>query len=822
VGNVAVMKLMPQLCDLALFEPLGDRSLKQFLVQIALSSCTDAMAISFFVRSAQEAAPRAARNLLEVLDALVFGTFYSNTNRLEHTLSTPDLSSADAGTLKEEHLPGEGDLQAGGGVRAPKVAAQAAGEDADGAAAAAARPAAGHHLGALTHSHSMPSVSSPLQLDPAGTPRAAEGSEHEGAGCEAPGWQSDSGHGGAAAGVGGGSGGQLRSSSAGASGSDDDDLMSLCKQLPCTWTRLTDAKDRRSLLTKSRKLMRVLREIGNKLVEVSPALRQRELQCALERVNDRLPPGLYVPLLQARHPLFYILSLLPAEARVFSTNKRAPFLCVAEIEVVHDVCAEEPGEGAAGAVASGAPACGVRQVEVRRVEVSYAHQHGAASPSPAAAHDAGLFRRPVPCPLRAAAWHGPVAGGALLPAAPATPRPHPPDASLRGRAETHKLASGPSAGPEQEGDGRRGPPPALAKPPRAAKAKPPPSASSSLSALAGGLIYDADAGKDDWSPAGPGKVCAHPDKAEVAPLVSLVSHPHSRAAAPPAPPRPASSCACLWGAHLLACVACTVRGAWVARRGVWRAMTWRADGREVWGVQQLPTAAGSYSVPGAQSQLIEDMYGEAWEDKKARMRMQSPHAQLPSWDLMAFIVKSGDDLRQEQFAMQLVYLFQDMFASARTRLWLRPYQVVSTAADAGLIEVVEDAVSLSHLREKWAELKWPPAEQTLHAYFIKAYGPEHLPPYKAAQRNFIESMAGYAVVCYLLKVKDRNDGNLLLTRCGHMLHIDFGFMLSNTPGDMAFEQAPFKLTSELVDVCPSCFCVCVCGGGGGGCMIFLM
>ena len=34
----------------------------------------------------------------------------------------------------------------------------------------------------------------------------------------------------------------------------------------------------------------------------------------------------------------------------------------------------------------------------------------------------------------------------------------------------------------------------------------------------------------------------------------------------------------------------------------------------------------------------------------------------------------------------------------------------------------------------------------------------------------------------------------------HTLHIDFGFMLSNTPGDMAFEQAPFKLTSEYVQV----------------------
>jgi len=220
------------------------------------------------------------------------------------------------------------------------------------------------------------------------------------------------------------------------------------------------------------------------------------------------------------------------------------------------------------------------------------------------------------------------------------------------------------------------------------------------------------------------------------------------------------------------------------------------------GTQQLPTAAGSYSQPAAQSQLVQEMYGEAWASKVERIRMGSPHGHLAWWQLMSFIVKSGDDLRQEQFAMQLLYMFQDMFAGARTRLWLRPYQVVSTAADAGLIEVVQDAVSLHHLREKWAELKWPPAEQNLHSYFVKAYGPEHLACFKAAQRNFIESMAAYAVVCYLLKVKDRNDGNLLLTRDGHMVHIDFGFMLSNSPGDIAFEQAPFKLTSELVQEMP--------------------
>ncbi len=44
------------------------------------------------------------------------------------------------------------------------------------------------------------------------------------------------------------------------------------------------------------------------------------------------------------------------------------------------------------------------------------------------------------------------------------------------------------------------------------------------------------------------------------------------------------------------------------------------------------------------------------------------------------------------------------------------------------------------------------------------------------------------------QVKDRNDGNILLTRNGHVLHIDFGYMLTNSPGDLGFEQVLTAIT----------------------------
>lgn len=195
--------------------------------------------------------------------------------------------------------------------------------------------------------------------------------------------------------------------------------------------------------------------------------------------------------------------------------------------------------------------------------------------------------------------------------------------------------------------------------------------------------------------------------------------------------------------------------------------------------------------------LVSLVYAPAiWETREERLRKTSPFGNLPGWRLASFLVKADDELRREQLAMQFVRLCSDIFAEANVDGWLRPYSVICAGTRAGLVETLADAKSLTHVKTK---LSGEVGSADLSTYFDIVYQPSG-PVREQASLNFAKSLAAYSLVCYALDLKDRHNGNIMLDRDGHLIHIDFGYMLGLSPGNIGFETAPFKLTDDYVKV----------------------
>lgn len=230
------------------------------------------------------------------------------------------------------------------------------------------------------------------------------------------------------------------------------------------------------------------------------------------------------------------------------------------------------------------------------------------------------------------------------------------------------------------------------------------------------------------------------------------------------------------------------------------------------------------------TELLDKIFGIPWDEKCRGIRDASPYGHVKGWRLASFIMKAGEDIRREALVMQIISKLRLWFEAEipeKHRPFMRPYTIMSVGGDAGLVECLSDAKSIDEVK------KQTDGFISLKNYFERAYGPPSQdrqpngfgPPYQQqsnyerpqssnfpteslsfekAQDNFLRSLVGYSLVCYILQIKDRHSANILLDREGHIMHIDFGFVLGDTPkmGKVPIfnEKAPFKLNTEFWEV----------------------
>ena len=183
---------------------------------------------------------------------------------------------------------------------------------------------------------------------------------------------------------------------------------------------------------------------------------------------------------------------------------------------------------------------------------------------------------------------------------------------------------------------------------------------------------------------------------------------------------------------------------------------------------------------------------KSWSETEKQIKEKSCFKIFKSLTIVSFIFKANDDLRQEAMTMQLIKKFDELFKKENIPLKLHPYEIIVTSNSGGLIEFINDTISFDALKKKLLE-----NNLTFPEFFKLYFGDD----FEEGQKNFAESLAGYSLVCYLLSIKDRHNGNILISKDGCIIHIDFGFILGISPGgNMNFENAPFKITKDYVNL----------------------
>ena len=182
-------------------------------------------------------------------------------------------------------------------------------------------------------------------------------------------------------------------------------------------------------------------------------------------------------------------------------------------------------------------------------------------------------------------------------------------------------------------------------------------------------------------------------------------------------------------------------------------------------------------------------FGEAKEKVFEKIYQTSSFKRFRTYRVKCFIAKANDDLIQEMFALQLIKKFEEIFQ--KIKIFVKSYEVIITSESSGLIEFLNNSNSIDGI------LKSIPQGWDLNKFYRTFFIGKQ---FNRAQTAFAESLAGFCLLSYYLDIKDRHNGNIMIDNKGHIMHIDFGFLLGTSPKNLGFERAQFKLVKSYVDI----------------------
>ena len=146
---------------------------------------------------------------------------------------------------------------------------------------------------------------------------------------------------------------------------------------------------------------------------------------------------------------------------------------------------------------------------------------------------------------------------------------------------------------------------------------------------------------------------------------------------------------------------------------------------------------------------------------------------------LEFILK-GEDVRSDRLAMTIGYWI-NTFAQAHVQI----YDVFPLSQNVGIVTMIPDASTLYDVKHR--------KNISLLNFILQNNLQVHI--HKIRQR-IVSSVAGASLLAFTMGLGDRHLDNILVTKSGLLVHVDFGYILGDDP-KLAYTH--MRLTEDMID-----------------------